>query len=71
MTVKTNIPEWTTKTTSYWGSPSGATYKVVKSGMLWDAYKYNRNDKWDKIFTGESKTEAQQKSESHDSIKKK
>lgn len=60
------IPGWTTKTTSYWGSPSGATYKVVKSGVLWNAFKYSGVGKWHKISTCSSKTEAQQSSERYE-----
>lgn len=62
---------WTTQTTSYWGSPSGATYKVVKHGVEWAGFRYGSGGKWFKICSGMSKTEAQEKCEAHEKGDKK
>ncbi len=58
---------WTTKVTSYWGTSSGATYKVVKrTDSLWECFKYSSGGEWYKVAEADSKTAGQQKCEEHE-----
>ena len=58
---------WTTKVTSYWGSPLGATYKVVKrTDELWECLRYSSNYNWIKIAKADSKTIGQEMCEEYE-----
>lgn len=59
-------PNWIAKYISYWGAPSGATYKVVKQGIFWIGYRYAANGDWFEICKEPSRAEAQEKCEAHE-----